>query len=248
MENKEFIDRIRDLVAEGETEKSVDELYLFVKEIDNEMLDRLVLLRNRMKKLQRDVQSGTLDEENEYQERAKINEAVLMLLRQLTPGYLSIDKQVEEQLQSIRTTPSYKPSSPAKNMKTIYLVGGGIAVVAILVFLLRGAFGGSDGTTGTVPNSLTTTIAPQVDVYPKWAIVQTKSGDDLRIRTKPSEQSNVLMNVPHGAKVKIVGADENYSTLRDGQYGKWLNVEYSDGKGRSYHGWTWGGYLKLTEE
>lgn len=248
MANKEFIESIRDLIAEGETEKSLDELYRFVRETDNELLDRLVLLRNRMKKIQRDMQAGTLDEDSEYQERAKINEAILLFLRQLSPEYLAEGSRENEQTQSAGTTHSHKPPSPANNRKIIYVSAGVIALLVILMFSLRGFFSGSGEKTNslsTLTPTTSTSLAPQVDVYPKWARVQTKTGDDLRIRMGPDEQSNILTNVPHNSRVKIVGADEKYTTLKNGQYGKWLQVEYNDGKGKSYTGWAWGGYLKL---
>lgn len=246
MGNKEFIENIRDLIAEGETEKSLDELYRFVRETDNELLDRLVLLRNRMKKIQRDLQVGTLDDDSEYQERAKINEAILLFLRQLSPEYLSLGDKEEAQTQSINTTPPAHAPSAANNRKTIYMVGGAICLLVVLLFLLRG-FGDGSAVNTNLVSTKPTSLAPQADVYPKWAIVQTNSGDDLRIRTRPDEQSTILTNVPYGLKVKIVGADEKYTTIKNGQYGKWMKVEYNDGQGKSYVGWAWGGYLNLTD-
>ena len=245
MENKAFTEKIRDMIAEGETEKSLEELYQFVREADNELLDGLVMLRNRMRKLQRSYQNGVLDDESEFQERAKINEAILMYLRQLTPEYIALNKQEQEQITTDNTA-SPKTSAPARNMKLIYMGGGALVLLVALVIILSKSFGSSGNggdlsTTNIAPNSMTPT-----DVYPKWAVVKTKFKDDLRIRLLPDANSKIVMNMPNGSRVKIVGADDKYVTIGN-DYGKWLKVEYDDGNGRLYVGWAWGNYLVLTK-
>ena len=233
------------MIAEGETEKSLEEMYQFVREADNEILDGLVMLRNRMKKLQRSYQNGVLDEESEFQERAKINEAILMYLRQLTPEYIALNKQEQEQITAASPVSPKKTSAPAVNMKLVYMGGGALVLLVVLVLILSkslgsGGNGGDPSTMNIAPNSMTPT-----DVYPKWAVVKTKLKDDLRIRLLPDINSKIVMNMPDGSKVKIVGADDKYVTLGD-DYGKWMKVEYDDGNGRLYVGWAWGSYLVMT--
>ena len=241
MDNKEFIEKIRDMLAEGETEKSLDELYQFVSSADNELLDRLVLLRNRMRKLQRDVQSGVLDDDDEYQERAKINEALLMFLRQMTPEYMSLNAKEEENNTS-PTKESRRPTpAPARDMKPFYISGGVVVLLTILFFVFRG----SSGTDQPAISAPVTSFSSNDDTYPKWGEVKTKDQDDLRIRSRPDENSNIVVNMPYGSNVKIIGADETYVRLSNGDYGKWMNVEYNDGNGRVYVGWAWGGYIEL---
>ena len=242
MDNKELIERIRDMIAEGETEKSLDELYQFVRQADNELLDRLVLLRNRMRKLQRDVQSGVLDDDDEYQERAKINEALFMFMRQMTPEYMSLNANAKEEEKYAPTEPRHSTQTPARDMKPFYISGGVVVLLAILFFMFRGSSGTDEPAISVPVNSFSSK-----DIYPKWGEVKTKDQDDLRIRSRPDENSNIIVNMPHGSKVKIVGADETYVRLSNGDYGKWMKVEYNDGKGKVYVGWTWGGYIKLTE-
>lgn len=239
--NKEFIEKVRDMIAEGETERSLDELYQFVRNADNELLDRLVLLRNRMRKLQRDVQSGVLDDDDEYQERAKINEALLMFLRQMTPEYMSLNAKEEEKY----TPPPAKETSrsapaPAKDMKPFYIAGGVVVLLAILFFVFRGSSGTNENAISAPVNSFSSN-----DVYPKWGEVKTRNQDDLRIRTRPDENSGIVVNMPHGSKVKIIGADETYVRLSNGDRGKWMKVEYNDGNGRVYVGWAWGGFIEM---
>ena len=123
-----LIDRIRDLIASGRTEQSLDELYQFVKENNADTIDHLVMLQNRMKTLQRNVQIGTMDDEAEARERARINDAILKLLPQLTPEYLS---------QFNRPAAMAKPR--VNNNNRIYLIAGGaVLLLVILVALLRG--------------------------------------------------------------------------------------------------------------
>lgn len=94
-----LIDQIRDLIAAGETEKSLHELYKYVKENNANIIDNLVLLRSRMQNLQGAIQNGTIDNEDAAIERAKINEAILKLLPQLTPEYLAQAQQKVEVIQ-----------------------------------------------------------------------------------------------------------------------------------------------------
>lgn len=127
-----LIDRIRDLIASGKTEQSLDELYHYVKENNADTIDHLVMLQNRMKTLQRNVQIGTMDEEAEAKERAKINDAILKLLPQLTPEYLA----------QFNRTGTY--TAPAKNMNRLYLIGGG-AVLLLIILIIALSRGGGEG-------------------------------------------------------------------------------------------------------
>ena len=250
MENKEFIDRIRDMIAEGDTEKSLEELYHFVREADNELLDQLVMLKNRMKKVQRDHQNGTIDDESEFHERAKINEAILTCLRQMTPEYVALNKKETEQY----VASSHKTPAPPRNMNLVYIGGGAILLLVVVFFLLnKSTETGSEVASNSLspntvtPNSISTNNLSTNTLYPKWAEVRTKSGDDLRIRVRPDENSDIVVNMPHGSKVKIIGTDGRYVTLKNGDYGKWFKVEYDDGNGTLRFGWAWGNFLALME-
>ena len=139
-----LIDQIRDLIAEGETQRSLDELYNYVKENNADVIDNLVMLRSRMQTLQRSVQNGTMDDQDAALERAKINEAILKLLPQLTPEYLAQANQRREPIQQAAAAmPSAAPAAPARDMKKMYMIGGGaLLVVVLLIAMLSG--GGSD--------------------------------------------------------------------------------------------------------
>lgn len=137
-----LIDQIRDLIAAGETEKSLKELYTYVKENNADVIDNLVMLQNRMQTMQRAVSLGTMDDRSAALERAKINEAILKLLPQLTPEYLSQASIRREQV--YQAAPPQ--AAPAPNNNRLYLIGGGILLVLILIFALsRG--GSSEGET-----------------------------------------------------------------------------------------------------
>lgn len=249
MENKEFINKIRDMIAEGETEQSLEELYHFVRDADNELLDALVMLRNRMRKLQQSASNGTIDEETLFQERARINESILMYLRQMTPEYIELNKK-EIEKENFHIPRPEAPRAPAPmNLKPLY-IGGGVLILLGLVYML--VFNNSGGnskssTTNVTPNSIApNTVTPQ-NVYPKWAEVRTKFKDDLRIRSRPDENSDIVTNMPHGSRVKILGVDGQYVVLKSGDRGKWFKVEYDDGSGTLRFGWAWGNYLFFIE-
>ena len=65
-----LVDQIRELIAEGHTEKSLDELYKFVKENNADIIDNLVMLRNRMQTVERAVNVGTMSSQEASLERA----------------------------------------------------------------------------------------------------------------------------------------------------------------------------------
>jgi hypothetical protein len=146
-----LIDQIRDMIAEGETEKSLDELYSYVKENNADIIDQLVMLRNRNRNLQRSVQMGTMDAQDASLERAKINEAILKLLPQLTPEYLA---QASRRLEvptaaaaaaaapSARRAANTEAEPAARKNFMPYLIGGG---AVLLLLVLVGLFSGGGG-------------------------------------------------------------------------------------------------------
>lgn len=139
-----LIDQIRDLIAEGETERSLDELYKYVKESNADVIDNLVMLRSRMQSLQRSVNNGTMDHQAATLERAKINESILKLLPQLTPEYLAKASSRREQMQYAPPPPAAAaPAAPARDMKKIYMIAGGALV--FLIVIIMALSGGDDG-------------------------------------------------------------------------------------------------------
>lgn len=127
-----LIDQIREMIAEGETEKSLDELYKYVKENNAEIIDTLIMLRSRMKNIEDSIIRGTMDDDDANLERAKINDAILRLLPQLTPEYIAKNKAA---------APAYAVSQPAKkgstDKKWLYMgIGGGAVLLLILILIL----------------------------------------------------------------------------------------------------------------
>lgn len=139
-----LVDQIRELIAEGQTEKSLDELYRFVKENNADIIDNLVMLRNRMQSVERAVNIGTMSSQEAALERAKINDAILKLLPQLTPEYLA-------EASKRRTAPTHAAASatqahqsPAPNTGKLYLIIGGLGG-ALLLLILMIVWGGGCG-------------------------------------------------------------------------------------------------------
>lgn len=93
-----LIEQIRELIATDETEKSLAELYKYVKENNAAIIDSIVLLRGRMQNLQAAIQNCTIANDDAAIERAQINLAILKLLPQLTPEYLV---QARQQVQAV---------------------------------------------------------------------------------------------------------------------------------------------------
>ena len=155
-----LIDQIRDMISEGETEKSLEELYTYVKENNADIIDQLVMLRNRNRNLQRSVQMGTMDSQDASLERAKINEAILKLLPQLTPEYLAQASKKREPIRPAAAPPPpaaapathsnrvVRPAAPppTESKAKYYLIGGG---ATFLLLLLIGLCNGGDESTSS---------------------------------------------------------------------------------------------------
>jgi len=132
-----LVDQIRELIAEGHTEKSLDELYKFVKENNADIIDNLVMLRNRMQSVERAVNVGTMSSQEASLERAKINDAILKLLPQLTPEYLaeaSKRKSSAPYTPAASAPPAYQ--APAQNSSKLYMIIGGLGGALLLLVLM----------------------------------------------------------------------------------------------------------------
>lgn len=125
-----LIEKIREMIAEGETERSLKELYDYVKENNADVIDKLIMLRNRMQNLQNSLSIGTIDEQDASIERAKINEAILKLLPQLTPEYLA---QAAQKVEMVHPERQAAPP-PTRNKNLLYIIGGAAAL--LIIFLI----------------------------------------------------------------------------------------------------------------
>ena len=136
-----IIEKIRDLVAEGETERSIDELFSYIKSQDSEVIDRIILLKSRMHDLKDAISNGTINDNEASIQRAKINEAILRVLHDITPTYL-------EPKPKTGTTPAYTPpaipTSKKKNRTTFIVIGA-------LLILVLGYFALKDTAEATTP-------------------------------------------------------------------------------------------------
>lgn len=139
-----LVDQIRELIAEGQTEKSLDELYRFVKENNADIIDNLVMLRNRMQSVERAVNVGTMSSQEAALERAKINDAILKLLPQLTPEYLAEASKRKTSTTHTAAPVTHAHQSPAPNTGKLYLIIGGLGG-ALLLLILMIVWGGGCG-------------------------------------------------------------------------------------------------------
>ena len=143
-----LVDQIREMISAGETEKSLEELYKFVKENNADIIDNLVMLRNRMQTVERAVNVGTMSSQEASLERAKINDAILKLLPQLTPEYLAEASKRKTSVPSSFT--SARPVAPAQNSSKLYMIIGGLGgALLLLIFLIAWANGCGDDSEAT---------------------------------------------------------------------------------------------------
>ncbi|HRI61833.1 MAG TPA: hypothetical protein PK228_18975, partial [Saprospiraceae bacterium] len=146
-------------------QRSLDELYNYVKANNADVIDNLVMLRSRMQNLQRSVSNGTMDDQTAALERAKINEAILKLLPQLTPEYLA---QASQRREPVRPAAPYEaPAAPARDMKKMYLIGGGVLLVVVILIAIFNSGGDSEGS--DVSAEQTTAVEDVSAAAESWA-------------------------------------------------------------------------------
>lgn len=152
-----LIEKIREMIAEGQTEKSLDELLNYVKDNNDDVIDRLILLKSRINNLNKSIISGTVENEEATLERAKINEAVLKLLSEITPSYLEQSHQIEK-------TKNEKIEKP-KSKTWLYVLLGVIAIGLLIVI-----------NTTSEPNDMTTTpVEPNAALEPTQVFVSAQA-------------------------------------------------------------------------
>lgn len=140
-----LIDQIRELIAEGETERSLDELYKYVKENNADVIDTLVMLRNRLRGIQEEVIRGTMDNQAASLERAKVNDAILKLLPQLTPEYMAKAAAWQAPAQPMAAAAKAKaPAASSGEKRKWMLIGGGAALLLIIILIAVSGGGGDD--------------------------------------------------------------------------------------------------------
>ena len=106
----------------------------YVKDNNEEVMDKLILLKSRMKNLNKSIVSGTIDNEEAVLERAKINESVLKILNEITPSYLEHGSPAR----NIAVFPKHAEKSTNKTW--IYVLVGVIIVgIAIAIYYTPGS-------------------------------------------------------------------------------------------------------------
>lgn len=100
---KEALEQIRQLIADGESQRAIEALFAIASE-DERVEDELVLVDSRLAHLQKSILEGTIARDDEIIERNIINRSMLALLKIL------------EQEPTARKPPTKKaPAPPAEN-------------------------------------------------------------------------------------------------------------------------------------
>jgi hypothetical protein len=131
---------LKELIANNETEESLDELSKWTTEKNYEIQNTIIQLRRRFKELRSAEMTGALSFQEISQEKAKINNAILDLLQQL--------ENPDTQSTAPRKAPAAAVQPPlaanqnsGSGKKTMVMVVAAIAVIVLVVILLSG---GSD--------------------------------------------------------------------------------------------------------
>lgn len=69
------------------------------------------------------------------------------------------------------------------------------------------------------------------------AFVRTQFGSGLRLRALPSENSDIITNIPDGSEILVISESEEFYAL-NGEVHKWYKIKYNN-----FVGWSWGKYI-----
>lgn len=220
-----LIDQIREMIAEGETERSLKELYNYVKENNADVIDKLVMLRSRMQNMQNALLNGTMDDQDAAIERAKINEAILKLLPQLTPEYLAQAASHFEPAHQM-ATPEKAQFAPARKNKMMYIIGGTLLFIILLVVLISKIFPpqevlpASESTDeGIVSENSTAqgdaSLLYLIDNQGIWESDPTESNETIIFRFENNINCQEIINGQVINEFKVIGVDSDFITLHD---------------------------------
>jgi|GEM_PF-2224777 len=164
---------------------------------------------------------------------------------------------VHEQIATFRTEANPYTSNNAQNAQSsniwiwALIIGSTIFIAAVLVFEFMPSKSSvpEKVLTQTEPKSKPqvdtrmpitskpSTSTPVTESAVSIGYVKTKTGSTLRMRKEPSESSEILIMIPNGSPVIILGYDDHFSVV-NGENGKWCKIKYNEKVG-----WAWGSFI-----
>lgn len=207
-----LIEKIRELIADGETEQSLEELYDYVREHHADIIDTLVMLRNRLRGIEDEIIKGTMDQQTASLERAKINDAILKLLPQLTPEYAAKSAKWNQPSTAAAVVPTQK------NNTSPLLVGGLLGAALLLFFLFRFVMAndnppsadlpeGGDTTEITKPTAVDTSKQVEVDTTAASTPLAVSGQQVSRVLYKGYQQGQFIQ-ATDGNWLEFIGSSE----------------------------------------
>lgn len=130
----------------------------------------------------------------------------------------------------------------ARNKKMLWIIAGILAIVLASYFIIKAVLKKAD--TPAAPPEVKTEAAPAPkptlappSAKPINGMVQTETGSKVNMRALPSEDSQMVIQIPTGAEVVVLRYGEEVELK--GEKGRWCRVAY-----RAQIGWVWGKFIK----
>jgi hypothetical protein len=147
-------DKIRELLEENQTDDALAELLKYVRENNRDVLDRVVLLKSRLKELNENMNKGLMTNDSASIEDLKIKDSMLKVLRELETGMpyktaLESSRPVEAAPRPVEPPRrAVERAAPQDKKKPLYwaLAGAGGLIVLLIIISM---FSGGDDTTAT---------------------------------------------------------------------------------------------------
>ncbi|MFN0015093.1 MAG: hypothetical protein ACKVU2_11135 [Saprospiraceae bacterium] len=231
-----LVDQIRDMISAGETEKSLEELYKFVKENNADIIDNLVMLRSRMQSVERAVNVGTMSSQEATLEKAKINDAILKLLPQLTPEYLA---EASKRKSKAAYAPPI-PQRPAQQSNKLYfIIGGAVLALVLLIWSMSG--GDSEATSDLAQGEQLVEQADDGQGQPETAklasllaangtavwVASVNHLDDTGVSSFAFQDNTTCSEFAYGDLLstwKVVENVADYVTIYDAETGQYMRI------------------------
>ncbi len=117
---KEFVDKIKDLIAQGNTDNALTQVYNLLSLAASDLKNDAIILRGRLSKLKSDCRKGLLKREDENIELAQITVGILSLLEDIefqSEQFKRFLSDISESVERVETTiPILEDSTIRKNL------------------------------------------------------------------------------------------------------------------------------------
>ncbi|NUO01733.1 MAG: hypothetical protein HUU01_14095 [Saprospiraceae bacterium] len=196
MQQQDVIQKIQNLIAEGETEQAIDELVEFSRTNNPELYENAILLSGQYKQWKRENMLGI---EQTNSELRRIEMGLLELLRSDPPADDHHDN---------KTAHAATSSSGRNTAKKRWLIGGVLGIIVLIIFVWM-ATGGED-TESSAPDTPEQAMENESSGNTPFTRLQIKPGTELEMEQEyPTEDNRFYLILLEDGNLCVHSSDDD---------------------------------------